>query len=92
MVSTAGLPVHLVCMREWGRNGREGRSGREEGRREEGRREWSRGMIGRCLGRGADLLLLLSCLLAVFCREPTAFGEDDFQATPLHHAARKGEA
>ena len=25
------------------------------------------------------------------CREVTAFGEDDFGATPLHHAARKGE-
>lgn len=42
-------------------------------------------------GRTDVFTTVLLSLLAVFCREPTAFGEDDYGATTLHHAARKGE-
>ena len=44
---------------------------------------------------GTDMFVtdtVFSMWVVVFCREPTVFGEDDFTATPLHHAARKGES
>ena len=55
------------------------------------------GGVGEGRGREGQIRMFVtdtvfSMWVVVFCREPTVFGEDDFTATPLHHAARKGES
>ena len=48
-------------MREWEKKGKEGR------------REWSRRMIGRCLGRGADLFAAALMFVGAFLQRTYCF-------------------